>query len=179
MIKEINLLSFKRAISPREKKIHFWLQVVSLGVLGIYAFVLSTFSSYWFFLKNRSEKVEEKIEELEQQIGAYQEQESLYRKLVAKLQDISDLVELRPDFIKILTDLEKLGGEGVDFETIHAEKGGVVEFEGKAEETVFLDDLARRVLDDEDYQEATFTGVTRGEDGTIDFSLKGKRSFLP
>lgn len=180
MLEEINLLPFKRAVSLRERRVRFWLQIISALTLGIYILALISFSLYWFFLKNKNSNFINQIESLEQEIGGYRESELLYRKLVVKLQDLADILETRPDFLKVFSDLEALNLEGVEIKSVEAKDKGRLEIEGRADNSFFLDELTQKVLTNEDFQEATFSSVSKDrESKIIKFKLLIKRQFLP
>lgn len=179
MLEKINLLPLKKPMSPREKKIRFWAQIISLVALGIYVVVLLSFSSSWLYLKKKNEGLDKRMENLQRQIESFRETEELQRKLVGKLEGLSEILSQRPDFQKVFTDLEKLSLEGVEIGDIRVGKEGFFEIKGTAENSFLLDDLTEAVLANGDFREATFSSVVKNKEGNLSFSLNLKRSFVP
>lgn len=179
MLEKINLLPVKKPASPREKKIRFWAQIISLAALGIYVVVLLSFSSSWLYLKKKDEGLDKTIDNLRRQIESYREAEGLLRESVGKLEGLAEILGQRPDFQKVFADLEKLSLEGIKIEGLRAEKGGFFEIEGTAENSFFLDDLTEVVLAHEEFQEATFSSVAKNKEGKLNFTLTLQRPFGP
>lgn len=179
MLEKINLLPVKKPASPREKKIRFWAQIISLAALGICVVVLLSFSSSWLYLKKKDEGLDKRIDNLRRQIESYRETEGLLRESVGKLEGLAEILGQRPDFQKVFADLEKLSLDGVEIGRVKAEKGGFFRIEGTAENSFILDDLTEVILAHEDFQEATFSSVTKNKEGQLDFILKLQRPFGP
>lgn len=179
MLEKINLLPFKRAVSPREKRAKWVLQVLSLAVLGAYILGVSSLLGFGFWLKNKQQGLEGRIVNLREQIAGYRQTEILYRRYVTKLEDLAAVLEVRPDFLKVLKNVELMKIQGIELTKAEAVKMGVLKFSGQAKDSASLDSLNLTILGEKDFTEATFSGVLGDKEGNLKFDLEIKQKLLP
>lgn len=175
MEREINLLRIKEKISAKEVRLKQFLQVGSGLLLVLYILVLGGVFSFWLIQQRESQIVGDKIKLAEGKIAGLKKIESLQVAIKGRLQTLASAFEDEElNYEDFLTQLEQLTPSGVVLADFELTKNGEITISGSADNSLSLGEFLVNLTGskEEDFKGIAVSSISRGQDGSYDFSLE-------
>jgi len=173
--KIINLLKVSdRETSKSQRRLGKKIRTFLVVFLGIYCLSAIGLFSYWLFLKNRTEKLNDQLDQKTAIIASHQRAESLHLLLKQKLSALNDYTDQTLiNYDEVLTDLNLLTSSEITLIDISLDQLGTIQAKGETSDVLALADFLENFNDSDGqfFETAILESLSRGDSGIYTFEV--------
>lgn len=144
---EINLISKRISAIRARERLQWLIRVGSIIALVVFVVISSSVLSYFYFLKRKTETLDNKISQAEAQVKSLQEKETKVIYLNRKLTTLASILKLQATGQKQVEAVFALIPEGVSITGFNISEEQAIEISGEARDFSSLEKLFNNVIE--------------------------------